>query len=125
MGARNDLFPRFAGAIAIVGSLAVGAYVFVSMLRTELFRPRDLPIAFDRKNRKVYRMLREERPGFVGLFQRWKIFSHEYRWDLVDAEHCVQAFTTGACVHTHHFLVFVVRNEASSTIPASLLNRQR
>lgn len=116
MGAPNDLFPWFAGTIAIIGSLAFGTYVFVSMLRTELFRPSDLPIAFDRKKRKVYRILRQERPGFAGLFQRWPIIAHEYNWDLIDAEHRMQTFTTGATIHINHFLVFVVRDEASSAV---------
>jgi hypothetical protein len=109
MGSLTDLFPLILGGLMFLGSLAFGLYMLAFMLRMDLFRPSDLPIIFDRKNRKVYRLMREEISGFKGAFMPWAILACEYEWDLIDAEHHSEVFTTGGGVNTNHFFMFLVR----------------
>jgi hypothetical protein len=71
--------------------------------------PRDLPIIFDRRHRKVYRLLRDVQPGLTGLFKPWPIRAVTYEWDLLDAEHDAQVMGTGASVTRLHRLAFVAR----------------
>lgn len=101
-------FP-LAGLICLAFVLWVGLFGF----RIDLLRPADLPIIFDRKHRKVYRILREEQPGWRGLFRRWPVMAGEYDWDLVDAEHEAEVLATGATVVRNHFLMFIVRKSTS------------
>ena len=49
--------------------------------------PRDLPIIFDRANRRVYRMARQVEPGLKGLIKPWPVNALAYEWGLIDAEH--------------------------------------
>jgi hypothetical protein len=95
--------------ICITGLWAAAAYFLVFFLRHDLFRPADLPIIFDRKNRKVFRILREEQPGLRGIFKPWPIIACEYDWDLVDAEHQADVYTTGGTIHRDHYLMFIAR----------------
>ena len=78
--------------------------------RLELFRPKDEPTLFDRKNRKVYRVFRETQPGIKGLFKPWPLRAAEYDWNLIDAEHHAKLVTTGSTVTRYHSLLFLVRN---------------
>jgi hypothetical protein len=76
----------------------IGIYSFLRATRFEFFRPEDEPVIFDRKRRKVYRIFREEHPGFKGLFKCWPMRAAEYEWDLIDAEHNAILTTTGSTV---------------------------
>ena len=87
-------------------------YIFVKIVRQEFFCPTDLPIIFDRKNRKVYRLLTERCPGYLGLFKPWPLRACEYDWDLIDAEHTAVVSTTGSTVMRRHALVFVVKRSS-------------
>lgn len=109
IGNFKDIFLLTLGAAMALGSLGFGFHMVASMLRLELFRPEDLPVIFDRKHRKVYRLMREEQAGFTGAFKPWPIMACEYEWDLLDCEHQAQVFTSGATVSTNHFLMFIVR----------------
>ncbi|WP_447779447.1 DUF6708 domain-containing protein [Variovorax boronicumulans] len=82
-------------------------------MRADLFKPSDLPIIFDRQHRKVYRILREEKPGWRGLLKSWPVVACEYDWELVDAEHEAELLATGATIVRNHFLMFVVRKSAN------------
>ncbi len=99
----------FAVCLVITG---LPIYGFVWSLRLTINKPADLPIIFDRKHRKVYRILREEQPGFAGMFKPWPVKCCEYEWDLIDAEHEAEVFTTGATVNRNHYLMFLVRKSA-------------
>ena len=90
--------------------IAFGAYILLRAIRLELFRPKDEPTLFDRKNRKVYRVFRETQPGIKGLFKPWPLRAAEYDWNLIDAEHHAKLVTTGSTVTRYHSLLFLVRN---------------
>jgi hypothetical protein len=97
--------------------IAFGLNVMVRSMRVEFFRPEDEPIIFDRKNRKVYVIVRVMQPGWKGLFRHWPIHAAEYDWDLIDVEHLAVVSATGSTVHRYHSLVFLVkRSEADPTI---------
>ena len=116
-GGYKHFFILLPAGLMMVGSLAFGLYIFAFAIRLDLYRPSDLPIVFDRLNRKVYRLTREEMPGFKGAFMPWPLMACEYDWDLIDAEHHAEVFSTGGSVHTNHFLIFVVRkSKDDSTI---------
>jgi len=105
----NFLFMLPAGLIA----LAFALWITLFGLRVDLFKPTDLPIIFDRKHGKIYRILREEKPGWRGLFKPWPVLACEYEWELVDAEHEAEVLSTGATIVRNHFLMFIVRKSAS------------
>jgi hypothetical protein len=107
--ARNAWFPL---VLALFAGIPFAAYAVTLSVRLTAFKPADLPIIFDRKHRKVYRILREEQPGFAGLFKPWPIKCCEYEWDLIDAEYESELFTTGATVNRNHYLMFIVRKSA-------------
>lgn len=89
-----------------------GLYMLTFGIRMTVGQPQDLPIIFDRKHRKVYRILREQPPGLMGMFMPWPLRACEYEWDLVDAEHNAEIFTTGGTLMRNHYLMFVVRKSA-------------
>ena len=108
-------FPRPHGGLVFVLMLCIvmaSGYGVIWSLRLTIYKPCDLPIIFDRKHRKVYRILREEQAGIVGMFEPWPVKCCEYEWDLVDAEYEAEAFTTGATVNRNHYLMFLVRKSA-------------
>lgn len=114
-GSPTDLFPWFLALFSLPVFFGVSAFMFAFMFRIDLFRPSDLPIIFDRKHRKVYRLLRDEKSGFKGAFRPWPILACQYDWDLIDAEHHREIFTTGGSVNTNHFLVFLVRKSVDDS----------
>jgi hypothetical protein len=93
--------------------LAVSVWAFFFGLRMDLFHALDLPIIFDRKRRKVYRVLQEIPPGILNVFKPWPPRVCEYDWDLIDAEHQAHVMTTGGTIERQHSLVFLVRKSAS------------
>lgn len=97
-------------SVAIFGSFAI--YMLTFGIRMTVGQPQDLPIIFDRKHRKVYRILREQPPGLKGMFKPWPLRACEYEWDLVDAEHNAEVFTTGGTLMRNHYLMFAVRKSA-------------
>jgi hypothetical protein len=109
IGGFKDIVLWIMGSIAVCGGLAFGLYMLTFVVRLDLFRPSDLPIIFDRKNRRIYRLMREEKPGLRGGLQPWPLLACQYEWDLVDAEHHKQVFTNGGTIATNHFLIFLVR----------------
>jgi len=109
IGDFKDIFFLVSGSLVTLGSLAFGLYVFSTLIRIELFQPEDLPIIFDRRNKKIFRLMREEQSGFLGAFKAWPIMACEYDWNLVDCEHQAQIFPIGGVISTNHFLMFLVR----------------
>jgi hypothetical protein len=74
--------------------------------------PRDLPIIFDRANRRVYRMARQVEPGLKGLVKPWPVKALAYEWDLIDAEHNSELVGSPNTARRLHRLVFRVRKSA-------------
>ncbi len=89
--------------------LAVGVYAFLKGWHETIRQPEDRPIIFDRKHRKVYRVMREEYRSFKDMFRPWPVMVCEYDWDLVDGEHNAEIYTTGGTVARNHYLMFAVR----------------
>jgi hypothetical protein len=106
---QDDLLGTAVALIIAIAFLAASLYFLIFFLRHDLFRPADLPIIFDRRNRKVFRILREEQSGLRGLFKPWPLMACEYDWDLVDTEHQADVYTTGGTLHRDHYLMFIVR----------------
>jgi hypothetical protein len=87
--------------------------VILWTFRLELFRPLEECSVFDRKNRKVYMLLKATEPGIKGLFKRWPLHAYELEWDLIDVEHHATLMTTGATLRREHALLFCVRRSES------------
>ncbi len=104
---------QMALAIVVIGMTYVGFSLTVIVPVRRVWRaPRDLPIIFDRKHRKVYRILLDTQPGLKGLHKPWPVRAVAYDWDLLDAEHDVRTVGSAATVTQLHRLVFVVRKSA-------------
>jgi hypothetical protein len=108
-GTRNNLFRLITDIIFVALISVTATFMILKWLRLELFRPEDEPIIFDRKNRKVYRIFREVKPGWKGLFATWPMRQTQYDWDLVEGEHHAVIDANTATVSRHHALVFSVR----------------
>lgn len=107
------LSPLWVGWFVLLSFMGpFGIYMLTFGIRMTVGQPQDLPIIFDRKYRKVYRILREQPPGLKGMFMPWPLRACEYEWDLVDAEHNAEVFTTGGTLMRNHYLMFAVRKSA-------------
>lgn len=104
-----DVFSLVVGVGMITGGMLFGIFFFSFFMRAELFRPADMPVIFDRKHRKVYRLFRDEQSGWRGVLKPWPLLACEYDWDLIDAEHHGDLYTTGGTISRNHFLMFLVR----------------
>lgn len=82
-------------------------------IRLELFPVEDEPIIFDRKHRKIYRLIApidgSSERGWA-RFRSVPLQAVEYDWDYVTAEHRVQLTGTGQSISRIHQLVLVVRD---------------
>lgn len=65
----NDWFLALLDAVFGPLALVFALWITTFGLRIDLFKPTDLPIIFDRRHGKIYRILREEQPGWRGLFK--------------------------------------------------------
>lgn len=104
------------GVFDLVVSLCMIAFSLGMLLftgRMELFRPTDEPVVFDRQHRKVYRIFREQAPGWKGLLKPWPLYAVAYDWDLVDAEHNAEISASGTVVTQQNALTFFVRKSAT------------
>lgn len=100
------------GGLVLAGAVAGTAYAVLMPLRRVWRVPRDLPVIFDRKARKVYRLVLDVQPGLAGLFKTWPIKACAYDWDLLDAEHDASSQAVGKTIMRLHRLVFLVRKSA-------------
>ncbi|WP_143072629.1 MULTISPECIES: DUF6708 domain-containing protein [unclassified Variovorax] len=107
---------RYRGYGTLVFGLLGPWMFFIFFAYLELFAPADSPIYFDRKHRKVYKVLQSgaRRWGFFGPRKSRLV---AYDWDLVDAEHhtTLQASTATAS-RVHHFVFLVRKSEGDPTI---------
>ncbi|MBD8577522.1 hypothetical protein IFU04_25105 [Pseudomonas syringae] len=85
----------------------------LACILVELFPVEDEPIVFDRKHRKIYRLIApidgSSERGWA-RFRSVPLQAVEYDWDYVTAEHRVQLTGTNQTVMRLHQLVFVVRD---------------
>ena len=95
-----------------LGMLAFAYWITLFPLRHVWRTPRDLPIIFDRANRKIYRMAQLREPGLRGLIKPWPVKALCYDWDLVDAEHHSELIGSANVARRVHRLLFVVRQSA-------------
>lgn len=102
------------GSVLFLAALAFSVWMILTPLRRVFRAPRDLPIIFDRRQRKVYRMLLDAQPGLLGLLKPWPVRAVAYDWDLIDAEHDAQVMGSAATAQRLHRLVFVVRKSANA-----------
>ena len=93
--------------VCIGNPLAV--YFLLRCVRFEFFRPLDEPIIFDREHRKVYRIHRDVKPGWKGLFAKWPIRTAIYDWNLIQAERHALVDRNMTITGRTHWLVFEVR----------------
>jgi hypothetical protein len=96
-----------------LGGMAVAIWGSITGIRADLFPLSDQSIIFDRHHRKVYCLVREDQPGWRGLFAHWPILACEHDWDLIDAEHQATDVATGKTVGRSHHLMFAVRKSAT------------
>lgn len=107
MGVPLGLFGMFVGGLAFY----FGFYVFSMFLQADLFVPEDMPVIFDRKHRKVYRVLQDVQPIWRGMSARCPVIVCEYDWDLTDVEYRIDKFGEKPADHRHS-LTFLVRKSA-------------
>ncbi|TVO58815.1 DUF6708 domain-containing protein [Denitromonas halophila] len=116
--AEFDVWFGYVGIVVLLGMMFVSVVVIPLWgIRLELFAPEDLPVIFDRKHRKVYRITRYTQSGLKGLFKPWPTVALEYDWDLVDAELHVQTAVGPNVAKRQHSLWFVVRRSAEDDTP--------
>jgi hypothetical protein len=102
--------------------------------RIDLFGPKDIPIVFNRKTRKVYRFIQDlpvfpssnnwrefkaslpRFPGYwMSVFKPWPpMLLIEYDWDCLEAEYFEQTRLVGKVVTTLHVLQLVAKESPSS-----------
>ncbi|CAA2101197.1 DUF6708 domain-containing protein [Variovorax paradoxus] len=102
------------GYVSIVFWHAIAWALFGLFAYIELFSPADQPLYFDRKHRKVYKVVSKGQRRWGGLGPRKAILT-AYEWRLIDAEHHVTVQVSSAAAQRNHHLVFLVRK--SSTDP--------
>ena len=101
-----------AGMFMLLIALPFTYWITLFPLRHVWRTPRDLPIIFDRANRRVYRMARQVEPGLKGLVKPWPVQALAYEWDLIDAEHNSELVGSPNTARRLHRLVFRVRKSA-------------
>jgi len=121
--------------------IAVNGLMFIATLtaairayRIDLFGPKDIPIVFNRKTRKVYRFIQDlpvfpssnnwrefkaSLPRFprywMSVFKPWPpMLLIEYDWDCLEAEYFEQTRLVGKVVTTLHVLQLVAKEGPTS-----------
>lgn len=97
--------------LLLVFAFCVAWGFFVYFARLELLAPADQPIYFDRKHRKVYKVMQSGARQW-GFFGPRKSALVAYDWDLIDAEHQTTLQANTASASRVHHLVFLVRKSA-------------
>ncbi|MDM0009303.1 hypothetical protein QTI51_31090 [Variovorax sp. J22G73] len=114
----------FLQGLVVPGFLELRAYASIVFWQTvpwllfmlfaylELFSPADSPIYFDRKNRKVYKVV-SVGPRRWGRIGPRNAILKAYNWSLVDAEHHATVQVSAATAQRNHHLVLLVRKSSS------------
>ncbi|GAA5172334.1 DUF6708 domain-containing protein [Viridibacterium curvum] len=104
---------------------AAALSVVVRILRIDLFGPKEVPLVFNRKTRKVYKFiqnmpardlssLRNAFRYWLTAFQPWPMMLIEYEWDCLEAEYFERTTLLGNVVKTFHVLQFYVKETPDS-----------
>lgn len=100
----------------------------IRAFRIDLFGPKDVPLVFNRKTRKVYKFIQNmptrdfSSPKAIvkywrTVFQPWPMLLIEYDWDCVEAEYFEQTSLQGNVVQTINILQLIVKeNPTSDTV---------
>ena len=102
--------------VVTVGSIFLALRTF----RIDLLTPTDNPLVFNRKTRKVYRVMPDipQRQGdsaaafvrhWLNTFRPWPMQVIEYDWDCLEAEYFSETVLAGNVVRTNHHLMFYVK----------------
>lgn len=117
--------------IALIGALLTFLAVITVIVlvasairgfRLDLFAPKQVPIVFNRKTRKVYRFIPDvpefsvSWSYFASTFRPWPMLLVEYDWDCLDAEYWEQVAMFGTVAKTMHVLQFKVRQTPGSKL---------
>jgi len=110
------------GALTIFLLVVTVASLFTALrfLRIDLCTPTDNPLVFNRKTRKVYRVMPDipQRQGlspaallrhWLNTFRPWPMQVVEYDWDCLEAEYFSETMLAGNVVRTNHHLMFYVK----------------
>jgi hypothetical protein len=112
-------------AIALVAGFGF-LTVAIRAFRIELFGPKDVPLVFNRKTRKVYKFVPQMPERDLGnpvrifkywltAFQPWPpMLLIEYDWDCLEAEYFEVTQPMGRVVKTLHVLQFYVKEQPDS-----------
>lgn len=118
------LFDFFLGALLLV-AITGGVFMAIRFFRVDLLTSTDNPLVFNRKTRKVYRVMPDipERQGvspaalvrhWLNTFRPWPMQLIEYDWDCLEAEYFSKTSLAGNVVRTEHHLWFYVKASPSS-----------
>lgn len=102
-----------------------GIFTALRFFRVDLLTPTDNPLVFNRKTRKVYRVMPAipERQGvspaalvrhWLNTFRPWPMQVIEYDWDCLEAEYFSKTLLAGNVVRTEHHLWFYVKASPGS-----------
>ncbi|MFN3915521.1 MAG: DUF6708 domain-containing protein [Aquabacterium sp.] len=118
----NGLLKLTTGAFTLFLLVVTVAGLFTALrfVRIDLLSPTDVPIAFNRKTRKVYRVMPDiqQRQGlspaalarhWLNTFRPWPMQVIEYDWDCLEAEYFSETVLAGNVVRINHHLMFYVK----------------
>ena len=118
----KSLSHLFGVTVAIPLLLVTVGSIFLALrtFRIDLLTPTDNPLVFNRKTRKVYRVMPDipQRQGlspaalvrhWLNTFRPWPMQVIEYDWDCLEAEYFNETVLAGNVVRTNHHLMFYVK----------------
>jgi hypothetical protein len=118
----KSLSHLFGVTVAIPLLLVTVGSIFLALrtFRIDLLTPTDNPLVFNRKTRKVYRVMPDipQRQGisppalvrhWLNTFRSWPMQVIEYDWDCLDAEYFSETVLAGNVARTNHHLMFYVK----------------
>lgn len=114
-----SFFSLALGALLFLATTG-GAFAALRFFRIDLLTPTDHPLVFNRKTRKVYRVMPDipERQGlspaalvrhWLNTFRPWPMQVIEYDWDCLEAEYFSETVLAGNVVRTNHHLMLYVK----------------
>ncbi|MDB5799960.1 MAG: hypothetical protein JWL63_899 [Rhodocyclales bacterium] len=121
----SDALLLLVSCVVALAMLFVIGSACVRTFRIDLFGPKEVPLVFNRKTRKVYKFI-ENMPArdlgsparmfkyWLTAFQPWPMTLIEYDWDCLEAEYFEQTTLMGNVVKTFHILQFYVKESPNS-----------
>ena len=112
-------------SLLLLVATAAGIFWAIRAFRIDLLTPTDNPLVFNRKKRKVYRVM-PDIPEWHGVspaallrhwlntFRPWPMQVIEYDWDCLEAEYFSKTSMAGNVARTEHHLWFYVKASPTS-----------